>query len=90
VTGIWLSDTHRRDGLRLERSLGTWVIVPARGEMLARCPCCNAFLTTSSAARTVADRTYSRVSLQPPLALVEESAAEARGRCKSTGGEDKP
>ena len=83
MTRTWLSDTHRRDGLRLERSLDTWVIMPVRGEMLARCPCCTAFLTTSSAARTVADRTY---PYQPTLALVEEPTSEAG---KSTGGEDK-
>ena len=69
MTRTWLSDTHRRDGLRLERSLDTWVIVPAKGEMLARCPCCGRFLTTSNAARIVADKTYPH---QPPLALVDE------------------
>ena len=54
----WITDTERRDGLRLEHALGQWVILPVQGAMLSRCPCCRNFLTTTFAARCVADHEY--------------------------------
>jgi hypothetical protein len=54
----WVTDTERRDGLRLEHALGQWVILPRQGAMLSRCPCCRAFLTTTFTARHVADHEY--------------------------------
>jgi hypothetical protein len=54
----WITDTERRDGLRIEHALGQWVILPTQGAMLSRCPCCRMFLTTTLAAQTVADHEY--------------------------------
>ena len=57
---VWIKDVYRRDGLRIERALGQWVVVPkdGHGVMTSRCPCCNSFLTTVEAARRTADTMY--------------------------------
>jgi hypothetical protein len=53
-------DNVRDDGLRIERMLGHWVIVPknATRDTLSRCPCCDNFLASLRHAQLVADKSY--------------------------------
>ena len=60
VTRSPWKDNVRDDGLRIERMLGTWVILPKSNikGALSQCPCCYAALATLRAAQLVADHEY--------------------------------
>lgn len=54
-------DNIRDDGLRIERMLGHWIIIPHKSHpsgALSRCPCCGNFLSTLLHAQLVADKEY--------------------------------
>lgn len=58
VQSEWRTEFDRRDGLRLEREPGTWVIYSPNGEKLSECPCCRRAFQTLWAAQIAASRHF--------------------------------
>lgn len=47
--------TRRRDGLVVAEGLDGWIVIPADGDAIDRCPCCKITPTTQQTAMRLAD-----------------------------------
>ena len=73
MTGSWIDDTNRRDGLQVMLGTVGWCIRPSNSRtVLHLCPCCERPFRTCIAARKAADKEF-------PLADGDNVVAIERG-----------
>jgi hypothetical protein len=49
---------RRRDGLCIAQGIDGWIIIPAEGEAIDTCPCCQNRIAQAYYAKLIADRAY--------------------------------